>query len=35
MKKFILILLLFCNLTAFPSYNVDTLNRIDSVTIEV
>lgn len=35
MKKFLLILLLLCNLIALPPNNIDTLNRINLNRIEV
>lgn len=35
MKKFMIILLVSCNLLALPAYNIDTLNRINPIRIEV
>lgn len=35
MKKFMVILLVLCNLLVFHPYNIDTLNRINPVRIEV
>jgi|GEM_PF-2632763 len=37
MKKFMVILLVLCNLLVLPphDYNIDTLNRINPVRIEV
>lgn len=35
MKKFMVILLVLCNLLVLQPYNIDTLNRINPVRIEV
>lgn len=35
MKKFMIILLVLCNIFVFTPYNIDTLNRINQIQIEV